>query len=190
MTTVDVRGKACPEPVIRARKALEASSDVLVLVDNQTAVANVSRMAQKSGCNVSVEESADGFRIHLLRGEPLETSHAGSARLTVVFISSDELGRGDRQLGILLMRGFFHALNELRPAPDVIILMNSSVKLMIAGSDVLEDLQTFVTNGGEILGCGTCLDHYDLKDKIAVGRISNMYEIVEQLQRADHVVAP
>ena len=41
--------------------------------------------------------------------------------------------------------------------------------------------------GVEILTCGTCLDYYGLKDKLAVGNVTNMYTIVEKLNNADKI---
>jgi selenium metabolism protein YedF len=99
------------------------------------------------------------------------------------------MGRGDDELGRILARGFFHALGEVTPRPDTIIFFNSGVKLVVQGSPVLEDLQALCGQGIEILACGTCLGHFDLKDKLVVGEVSNMYSIAEALLSAGKVVS-
>jgi len=193
--TVDARGLACPQPVILTRAALQESDAVLSIVDSETARQNVTRMAEKAGCTVEAEIRSDGIYLNLRKAaaEP-ETIPAAafSAPLSgplVLTIPSDAMGRGDDELGHILIRGFFHALGETDPRPDTIIFFNSGVKLVVEGSPVLEDLQAFCGQGGEILACGTCLGHYGLKDKVAVGEVSNMYSIAETLLRAGKVVS-
>ena len=65
---------------------------------------------------------------------------------------------------------------------------NSGVKLVAEGSPVLEDLQDLRGRDVEILACGTCLGHYESKEKVAVGEISNMYTIAETMLGAGKVV--
>jgi selenium metabolism protein YedF len=86
------------------------------------------------------------------------------------------------------MRSFLHTLLELEPKPDLIICANAGVKLVAQGSPVLEELRSLAERGVEILACGTCLDYFGLKDKVAVGTVSNMYTIAERLLAADIVV--
>lgn len=112
----------------------------------------------------------------------------GTSRPIVVAISSDTMGRGDDRLGEVLLRSFLHTLGEVAPAPDTVIFFNSGVKLAVTGSPVLEDLGRLEARGVTILLCGTCLGHFELKDKVATGEISNMYAIAETLLGAAKVV--
>ena len=191
MRTVDARGQACPQPVILTRKALDEADELLVIVDNDTAEANVSRMAEKAGCEVEVEHQADGTFLHIVKtgGEWLEQALPQAARTKVVLVASDTLGRGSRALGTILIRGFFHALNEVRPLPSVVVFMNSGVRLVTEGSEVVDDLRALCDKGVQLLACGTCLDYYKRKDKTVVGQVSNMYAIVEALLQADSVIS-
>lgn len=192
--TVDARGLACPQPVLLTRAALREGSAVLTIVDNETAQQNVTRMAEKAGCAVQAEVRSDGIYLNI----STVTEAAAPASVVqpsvpaggplVLTIPSDTMGRGDDELGQILIRGFFHALGQTNPRPDTIIFFNSGVKLVISGSPVLEDLQTLCGQGVEILACGTCLGHFGLKDKLAVGEVSNMYTIVETLLRAGKVI--
>jgi len=99
------------------------------------------------------------------------------------------MGRGDNELGHILMWAWFHTLGEVEPLLSTIVFLNSGVKLAAGGSPVLDDLQALGERGVEILTCGTCLGHYELKDKVAVGEVSNMYTIAETLLGAGKVVS-
>ncbi len=109
-------------------------------------------------------------------------------RPTVVTISSDSLGRGDEELGKVLLRNYLHTLAELPDKPDTIIFLNAGVTLVTDGSPVLADLVVLSDQGVAILSCGTCLAHYDLKERVRVGEISNMYSIAEAMLHAAKVI--
>lgn len=204
-TTIDARGQACPGPVILLKRALEKGESALfdVIVDNEAARENVSRFAIKKGCTVVASQGAVPD-IHVTVASPRETSaEAGdkhvlgpgatsavtpSSRASelplVVLIESDRLGVGNDELGALLLRGFLYALTEREDQPDAVILMNHGVFLAIEGSDSLANLRKLADMGVELLACGTCLEFLGVKDKLAVGRVSNMYEIADRLCQA------
>jgi len=190
---VDARGLSCPEPVVLTRKALAEADDVLVIVDNKTAQGNVTRLAEKRGFAVSTEEKEDGIYLHIRKERAAEESTqaqtAPQAVPTVVLIPAYALGRGPEELQEILIRGFLHTLNEVEPLPDTIIFINTGVKLTVEGSPVVEDLKALAEKGVEILICGTCLNYFGLGDKVAVGTVSNMYDIAERLLRAGKVVS-
>ena len=117
-------------------------------------------------------------------GSPTEP---GSGPL-VLALSSNTMGRGDDELGSVLIRSHLHTLGDVAPRPDVAVLFNTAVTLATEGSPVLEDLQALVDKGTRILLCGTCLGHFGLKERVVVGEISNMYTITETLMRAGKVV--
>lgn len=192
---VDARGLPCPEPVIKTRNAMRQGRDVLVIVDNETARKNVTRMAEKAGATVDAERRDDGIYLRIVPGTEAEpgsapgTKDGGSGNGTVLVVPGEQMGRGDdAELGEILVRAFFHTLGEVKPMPDTIIFFNSGVRLVVEDSPVVEDLRTLAEDGVEILACGTCLDHYDLKDEIAVGVVSNMYTIAETLLTAGRLV--
>ena len=188
---IDARGLACPQPVVLAKKALERADDLTVIVDNATAKQNVSRLAKSHGLGVSVEEKGDGIYLRLTR--PADESLGGKVPLlfepTVLLVASSTLGRGDDELGSVLMRTFIHTLGESDVKPHKIIFMNSGVKLVTRGSELIDDLRALEKEGVEVLACGTCLGHYGLKDAVEVGRISNMYEITLALMMATKVIS-
>lgn len=197
-TIVDARGLACPQPVIQTRKAMQSSDQIVTLVDSETSLANVTRMAEREGWQVSTVAEGEQFRLELNRGRPSSDAVAepvaavGRAEAItgplVLVVSSDIMGRGDAELGTILMRAFFHTLGEVEPMPQTIIFFNSGVKLVCSGSPVLDDLRDLADQGLEMLVCGTCLGYFDLKDNLAVGQVSNMYDIAEAMLRAGKVV--
>jgi selenium metabolism protein YedF len=188
---VDARGLACPQPVVLTKKALEKADEVFVIVDNETAKQNVSRLADSRGFQVSVEKKGEATYLHLTRKvSGLEKSSVTPAtKSDVLLISSNTMGRGDDALGNTLMRSFMHTLTEAETRPSRIIFMNSGVKLVARDSEVLDDLRALERKGIEILACGTCLGYYNLKEAVEVGRVSNMYDITAALLDTDKIIS-
>lgn len=193
---VDARGLPCPQPVILTRNALQETDSVTTIVDNETARQNVQRMAKSLGADVRVEARDDGIYLHIARAshaqpEAESASAAGPAAGPLVLVVPGEfMGRGDDpELGGILIRAFFHTLGEVEPLPDTIIFFNAGVKLVVEGSAVVDDLKALCGRGVKILACGTCLGHFGLKDKLAVGEVSNMYAIAETMLRAGKVIS-
>ena len=193
--TVDARGQACPQPVILTRKAMQQSDQIITLVDSETSVTNVSRMAEKAGWQVNVVALDDEYQIELVKGSatPEPSAQAvGKAEVLsgplVLVVSSDIMGRGSAELGNILIRGFFHTLGEVEPLPRTIIFFNTGVKLACEGSPVLDDLRALEAQEIEILVCGTCLGYFEVTEQLAVGQVSNMYDIAETMLGAGKVV--
>ena len=191
---VDARGLPCPQPVIRTRDAMREHDEIITLVSGEDQVGNVRRLAEKAGWRVESQARPDGYAIHMIKGQAAPQPQAaqelpaaaGAGRVMV--LSSERMGRGDDALGAILMRSLLYTLGEVEPAPKTLILYNSGVKLAVEGSPVLEELATLQARGVEILVCGTCLGHFDLKDRLQVGTISNMYAIAEVLLAADNAI--
>jgi selenium metabolism protein YedF len=200
---LDERGKACPLPVVETRRELlgDATAGVRVIVDNRAAVENVSRLAQSMGRTVRVEEKS-GTEFHLVIAAAVARSGAQSGPAgampsappggcgNVVLIGSTELGTGDAELGRTLMRMFVFTLKEVEPPPSAILFVNSGVRLTTEGSPLLDDIRELADRGVEVLSCGTCLDYYGLKEKLQVGKVTNMFQIVTLLSTADRLVRP
>jgi selenium metabolism protein YedF len=181
----------CPHPVVLTKKALEEADEVTTIVDNETAKENVSRLAASQRCQLSIEEKEGGISLHLIKtatglDESVVTPVSES---TLLLITSDTLGQGPEELGNILMRSFIHTLNEVTPGPNRIIFINSGVKLVTKGSEVIDDLHTLENQGAEILACGTCLGYYNLKEAVESGQISNMYDITSALLQAGKIIA-
>lgn len=193
MKILDCRNDQCPTPVVETRKLLlaEPGQPLTVLVGDQTARENVTRMAESQGYNVSVDPAGDGFALQLTPdAAPAATATAPATGKTVALIATDKLGRGDDELGTVLMKNFLITLLELDQPPHQVFFMNGGVKLTVAGADTVETLNKLACAGVEVASCGLCLDFFGLKDQLAVGRIGNMLEIVQALAEAGRVIRP
>jgi selenium metabolism protein YedF len=196
MQIIDARGKACPQPVVMARNAMQQAEELTVLVSAQDALNNVRQLAKKAGWKVQVEQREGGYALSLQKGskavEPVITPEMEAVctppARSVVVVSGEEMGRGNAELGAILVRSFFYALTEVEIKPQTIVFLNTGVRLTVADSPVLEALQKLVSQGVEILICGTCLGYFNLKEQVAVGQVSNMYTIAEKLLAAGHTV--
>ena len=196
---VDAIGKQCPIPVVLAKKALEGMTvpgTLEVLVDNEVAVQNLSKLAASCNLPVRAEKMAEGqFTVTMEVSTPVqpagETVCAPDTRGDlVVAVGSNRMGDGDEALGKTLMKGFLYAVSQLPTLPKTMLFYNTGAYLTCVGSDSLEDLKFMEAQGVEIRTCGTCLDYYKLKETLAVGSVTNMYAIVETLAAAGKVIKP
>jgi selenium metabolism protein YedF len=193
MVILDCRGQQCPLPVVQVRRQLQAAPDapLQVLVDDPAARDNVGRLANSMGYRVKVEQQNGVFRLELAPGEKSAATPALAVTgPTVVFVSSDQMGHGDPQLGHLLLKNFFFTLAENDAAPDLMLFVNGGAKLTVADSDVIEALHKLANLGADIATCGLCLEFFGLKEVLAVGRTTNMLEIATSLQTAGRIIQP
>ncbi len=197
MERLDETGKACPIPVIETKRLLEASplgTSVEVIVDNATAVQNLTKFAEQRGYRFDKGDQNPGdFHVVLTReseaAAPVQDA-AGRRPVKVVVVSSRTMGEGDERLGTTLLKGFLYALTEQDAWPDTVLFYNGGAHCTVEGSESLADLRKLEDAGVEILTCGTCLNHYGLSEKLAVGGVTNMYRIVELQLTADVIIKP
>ena len=117
MITVDAMGDNCPIPVIKTKKAMDALTGpetIEVLVDNEIAVQNVTKMATSAGGKVTSEKKAEKEYVVTIEmeGAPAAEDDAQDDN-TVVVISSDRMGTGNDELGKVLIKGFIFAVTQL-----------------------------------------------------------------------------
>ena len=199
---VDAVGDQCPIPVVKATKALREMREpgaLEVRVDNEIAVQNLTRMA--AGNHLPAKAEKKGERLFVVTMEvaapagdaPVEEpalSCVPDARVDlVVAVDSETMGRGSDELGKLLMKSFLFAVGQLPQLPKTMLFYNGGAKLTVEGSESLEDLRNMEAQGVEILTCGTCLNFYGLTDRLRVGTVSNMYDIVTRMQKEGKVIS-
>jgi selenium metabolism protein YedF len=188
MKTIDCRNMACPAPVVTTKRALDGAGEALrILVDDGAPRENVSRFARNRGYVVA-EEPCDGGYALVISGAPVVSEGVVPARAAatgerVMVISSDRLGSGPEELGLLLMKNFIITLLDLEALPDRIFFLNTGVNLTVEGSDVLEALERLGNRGVEILSCGICLDYFGKKDKLRAGAVTNMFTTAESIMQ-------
>ncbi|MEW8973163.1 MAG: sulfurtransferase-like selenium metabolism protein YedF [Tissierellaceae bacterium] len=185
---VDARGQACPKPVIMTKKELDNMEEGILttIVDNEVAKENVSKLATSMGYSFSVHKSKENeYYIDINKGnvkEEVSVCIPDTFKDMTIAFSSDIMGKGDAELGKILMKSFIYTVSESTPYPSTMVFFNYGVKLTCEGSPVLDDLVALEKEGVEIISCGTCLDFLNIKDKLKVGSISNMYTIYEKLE--------
>jgi len=204
MRVVDTKGQLCPAPLIALRRALkETGTDesFMVLTDNRTSLNNLIRFLKDNNTDYSVEESGEVSTLIITKkGAEESTAKVEDYCFTdvphfvkgdfVVAFSSDTMGEGDTELGQLLIVNFIKALKDLDTLPAKIVFYNRGVFLGTDDSPVSVHLRELEKMGVIMLLCATCAKHYSIEDKINMGVLSNMYEIVQVMASAGNVVKP
>ena len=198
-------GKTCPIPLIETKKAIKALTSpdtVEVIVDNNMAVKNITRFATDSGYKITTDKISDKeFKLTIevseIKSEAEKECACGcSCNSTdntgniVIAIGSEKMGCGDEKLGKNLMKAFIYSVSQAEVRPKTMLFFNGGAQLTCEGSLSLEDLNNLKELGVEIKTCGTCLDFYGLKDKLKVGDVTNMYDIVSTMETASLVIRP
>lgn len=195
-------GLTCPQPVLMAKEALETIDVgiIVVVVDNEASRSNVERFGKSQGCEVAVTEEEDTFHLVITKSSasspdvdaPAAEEYVCDipAGALVYVIASDTMGEGDDELGRVLMRAFIKTMKEISPMPAKILFYNSGVHLTSRESDLIEPLRALEKQGVEILSCGTCLDFFNSKNNLLVGKMTNMYEIMDSMVNCVKVVSP
>jgi selenium metabolism protein YedF len=187
--------------VLHVRNALEkeAPASIAVLVDNEAARQNVSRFLEHQNYQVSSELQGDEFRVIGTRGAGVKAPEAIAAtpavkkreagvKKVMVLITTVHMGHGDDGLGDMLMFNFIKTLKEMGPELWRVAFVNSGVSFTAEGSEAVPILQELAGEGVQIAACGACLAYFHLLDKLQVGEVTNMLEIVTGMKEADSVV--
>lgn len=204
MEILDERGHNCPIPVINTKKKLKEMKvgDVLtVKVSKPIQVENVKEAALSKGHSVETKTISDDEHevIITVNNVSDDSKNSGAcscmgenntSKNIVAVISSKEMGGGDPTLAKNLMKAFIFALTKQEVLPEAVIFYNSGAYLTCEESESLDDIKALASSGVEILTCGTCLDFYNLKEKLKVGKVSNMYDIVNKMENATVVLRP
>jgi len=199
MIKLDYSQHQCPYPVIETRKQMLENPGIIleVKVGDQAGRDNVSRLADKMGYQAQAQAQATGFTLTLTPEQTSEqqTDHMEPVPLpakaaSVVYCSSASMGSGSDELGQLLMKNFLMTLLEMDPLPSHILFVNAGVKLTTDTGELREILQKLAERGIDLASCGLCLDFFHLKDQLQVGRITNMYEIVDLQNNAARIIIP
>ena len=114
----------------------------------------------------------------------------GRKKKKIVVLRSGKMGEGNDELGATLMKGFLYALTQQEELPSTILFYDGGAFLTCEGSKSLEDLKALEAQGVEILTCGTCLNFYGISETLAVGGVTNMYDITEKMMKAGLVIKP
>lgn len=187
---IDCKGLKCPQPVINTKKYFDSIEEgqATIVVDNEVSKNNVSKFAENNGFKNVVEEKDGLYYISISKEScSCKPINFNEKKLTIV-VTNDKLGLGDDKLGITLMKSYFYALSESDTLPSDLLFLNAGVKLTTEDSDCLDSIKKLQERGVNILNCGTCLDFYNLKEKLVIGEITNMYTIIEKMNSSDKTI--
>lgn len=192
---INAKGVNCPMPVIMANKEIEVGGKFFTVeVDNKIAVENLKKFANSQGYKVKVEEENGDFKVNFSNGceECEEILAKVEDRKPLgdwcVFVNKSTIGVGNKDLGEALMKMFFYTLSEDQDLPKSILFMNDGVKVPTLNEQAILHLKDLEKLGVELLVCGACLNFYDLEKYLAVGKISNMYDITNAMKSASKVI--
>ena len=187
---IDAGGKQCPIPVIMAKKELEAGAQgVEIIVDGQAQIDNLTRLGDALGRPVTSEAFGDKFLVKFADGETKLGAVVAEAGSYAVFFNKDSIGTNEGELGRNLAKMAIFTLSEAENIPSYLLFMNEGVKLTTGVEpQIIENLQTLIDKGAQVLVCGTCLNYYELTDEIKVGTVSNMYDILGAMQEVSKVI--
>jgi selenium metabolism protein YedF len=202
MKIIDCKGLNCPEPVLKTKQALEEgiAEGLTVIVDNEGSKNNVERFARSQGCATTSNTLADGcFQVvigrpateataQIVDASAFTCSPSGSG--PVCIIPADSMGRGSEELGWALLQNYVKTLKELSPLPSKIFFYNGGVKIVATDNKAVEAIIEMEQQGVEIWACGTCLEYFHLEKELRVGKITNMFDIVNTMATAYRVISP
>lgn len=189
MHIIDCNGLKCPTPVINTKKYFDSIEEgsATIIVDNEVAKNNIVKLCESNGYKSDVKNKENNFEITIVK-ENCGCEVMDFSQTTCVVVASDKLGEGDDTLGTTLMKSYLFALSESDNLPTNLVFMNGGVKLVVNNSSCLESILKLNERGVEITSCGTCLDFFQIKDQLAVGEISNMYAIVDLMNKSNNTI--
>ncbi|MEG2347634.1 MAG: sulfurtransferase-like selenium metabolism protein YedF [Cetobacterium somerae] len=195
MIKVNAIGQTCPIPVIMTKNALKEITEgsIEVSIDNKISKENIEKFSKEMGFSFTTREENGIFFIQINKtiNEALSNSSTSNDKNnTIIVIASDKMGDGETALGETLMKGFIYTLTEMESLPKAILFYNKGVFLTASNETTIKDLRILEERGVEILSCGACLNFYHLENNIAVGSITNMYNIIEKQMKANKVIRP
>jgi intracellular sulfur oxidation DsrE/DsrF family protein len=107
---------------------------------------------------------------------------------TVILINRNGMGEADQVLQYKLIGNYLKLLDEHNILPGAICFYTEGVHLVVDGSPVIETLQSLEGKGVRLILCSTCLNYYNLTDKVKVGVVGGMGDILEAQRQATKVI--
>ncbi|MEG0234517.1 MAG: sulfurtransferase-like selenium metabolism protein YedF [Cetobacterium sp.] len=195
MIKVNAIGQTCPIPVIMTKNALKEITEgsIEVSIDNKISKENIEKFSKEMGFSFTTREENGIFFIQInktINETSSNSSTSNDENNTIIVIASDKMGDGETALGETLLKGFIYTLTEMESLPKAILFYNKGVFLTASNETTIKDLRILEERGVEILSCGACLNFYHLENNIAVGSITNMYNIIEKQMKANKVIRP
>lgn len=200
MKTINVKGLQCPKPLIETKKALKelgSNEPLRIMLDNPNSKNNVLKYLSDNELVAEVRQEGDVFEILVNKTDNFKeeidaasycSTDSNKDKGYVFVFAKDRIGEGDEELGKKLAGSFLETMWEMEEKPGQIIFLNSGILLCLKDSPYLDALKSLEKLGVKILLCGTCVEHYNKADEMAVGEISNAYNILSTITKAEKVI--
>lgn len=107
---------------------------------------------------------------------------------TVILVTSNGMGKADEELQLTLFGKYVELIQHNGEMPAAFCFYTDGVKLVCEGSPVIERLRELEAKGVRLIVCSTCLNYFNLQDKIQVGIVGGMGDIIEAQVKADKVI--
>jgi intracellular sulfur oxidation DsrE/DsrF family protein len=124
--------------------------------------------------------------VELLRRSITDTGT--SFRDTVFLLTRDGLGSAEPPLQRKLLLAYLSLLVDNGSPPAAICFYTDGVKLVVEGSPVLDVLRSLERQGVRLIACSTCLGYFGLTERVRVGLVAGMPDIIEAQQKAAKVI--
>lgn len=193
---IDCRNLECPKPVLQTRdalKSLKIGQNLEILLNETAAIENVKRFLQTNNLEIQISTNGDETIIKTIKMGDLKDENAEnycdisvSNSKKILFLNEESCGSG--AVGKVLLANFLKSILNLENKPKMVICVNNAVFMTTnRAHESFAALKMLEENGIEILSCGSCLEAYKLVDKLAIGRITNAFEIMDILSKNEAI---
>ncbi len=107
---------------------------------------------------------------------------------TAILVSNHGMGKADEALQLTLFGKYIELILQNGELPAVLCFYTDGVKLVCEGSPVIEKLRELEAKNVRLIVCSTCLNYLGLQDKIQVGIVGGMGDIIEAQMKAEKVI--
>jgi selenium metabolism protein YedF len=187
MKEIDCRGLSYLMTIREIKKYFNSigEGEAIVVVNSELGRSNIIRYAHHKGYKVEEKNQIDRFMIKVEKRGCLEEEEEN---VFSILITSETFGDGDDELGEILIRDYFEALNEYDTLPKEILFINSAVKLLNKDSKILEDIKMLYKKGVVLFINDTSLEYYNLKEDITFGEITSMYDMIVIMKKSKKLI--
>ena len=185
MKEIDCRGFAYLKIIREMKKYFNTigEGEAIVLVGDELERSNVIRYAAHKGYHV---EEENRFVLKIEKRGCLELEE--EENIFSILITSEKLGEGDNELGLILLKEYFELLNECEQLPKQILFLNTAIKLFMKDSSVLEEINMLHKKGVSILLNDTSIKYYNLENEITFGETVSMYDMLIVMKRSKKLI--
>lgn len=199
---IDVRDLPCPEPVIKAKKALLGVNEhslklhsYEIIGNTPSSKENLTRFLKSEGFEFEMGFGRDEQFMIILKDKNInKETKQGKDKIVpkMILFKSDRVGDGE--LGGMLVNGFLKSLLNADMLPQKILFINRGVLLTtdnkeVDNTEIVEALKELEKQGVEIYSCGSCLSYFALTERLKVGMIGNSLESIQNMLSSDSLIS-